>query len=204
MKKIAVFASGNGSNFQSLIDAEKAGLLAGKIEVLVSDKENAYVNTRARNENVPIFLFNPKQFSGKDEYESVIMEVLKEKKINYIILAGYMRLIGHTILNVYNNKIINLHPSLLPSFQGKNAIEQAFDYGVKYTGVTVHFVDEGMDTGPIIKQKVVPVEQNDTVETLTEKIHKEEHKLLLEAVNLVLSDKVIVDRNRVILKENIR
>lgn len=204
MKKIAVFASGNGSNFQSLINAQNSGLLAGEIVLLVSDRENAYANIRAKNERIPAFSFNPKKYSNKEEYESVIVEILQEMKIDFLILAGYMRLIGQTLLNTYTNRIINLHPSLLPSFQGINAIEQAFNYGVKFTGVTVHFVDEGMDTGPIIKQKVVTVEENDTLETLTEKIHQEEYKLLLEAVNLVLSDKVIVDRNKVILKESKR
>lgn len=202
MKKIAVFASGNGSNFQNLIDAQKVGLLAGRIELIISDRETAYVNTRAQIEGIPIFSFNPKKYLNKEEYELVIVEILQEMKIDYLILAGYMRLIGPILLNAYTNKIVNLHPSLLPSFQGKNAVEQAFNYGVKVTGVTVHFVDEGMDTGPIIKQRAVKIEEHDTLKTLTDKIHQEEHKVLLEAVNLVLSDKVIVDKNRVILKEN--
>ncbi len=200
MKRIAVFASGNGTNFQSLIDAQKNNLLAGRINLLVSDKPKAYVNTRAIIEEIPIFSFEPKKYTDKEAYESDIVEILQEMKIDYIVLAGYMKLIGPILLRAYNNRIINLHPSLLPSFRGKDAIEQAINYGTKFTGVTVHFVDEGMDTGPIIKQKVVTIEEHDTIETLTDKIHLVEHKLLLEALNLVLSDKVIVDGRRVIIK----
>lgn len=200
MKRIAVFASGNGTNFQSLIDAQKNNHLVGRINLLVSDKPNAYVNTRAKTEEIPIFSFDPKQYINKEAYESDIVEILHEMKIDYIVLAGYMRLIGPILLKAYNNRIINLHPSLLPSFRGKDAIEQAINYGAKFTGVTVHFVDEGMDTGPIIKQKVVAIEGNDTIESLTDKIHKVEHQLLLEAINLVLSEKIIVNDRRVIIK----
>lgn len=200
MKKIAVFASGNGSNFQFLIDAENNGELAGEISLLISDKQNAFVIERAENAGIPTFSFNPKEYGTKDKYESIIVEILKEHKIDLIVLAGYMRLVGSTLLNSYSSKIINLHPSLLPSFQGKDAIGQAIDYGVKYTGVTVHFVDEGMDTGPIIKQKVVPIYESDTVETLTEKIHLVEHNLLLEVANLILCDKLTINKRKVCVK----
>ena len=200
MKNVAVFASGNGSNFQSLVDAEKRGQLNGHIRVLISDKPYAYVNQRAKNENVPAFIFDPKQYESKEDYETVLVEILKEMEIDLIVLAGYMRLIGSTLLSAFPNRIINLHPSLLPSFPGKNAIEQAINYGVRYTGATVHFVDEGMDTGPIIQQRIVSVLQKDSIETLTDKIHQLEHELLLEVTNLFLDEKVEVKNKKVWIK----
>ncbi len=202
MRKIAVFASGNGTNFQSLIDAQKNKSLAGIISLLVSDKPFAYVNIRAKEEGISTFTFDPKQYMNKEAYEIDIVSVLHEMEIDYIVLAGYMKLIGPTLLKAYKNKIINLHPSLLPSFRGIDAIGQAFDYGTKYTGVTVHFVDEGMDTGPIIKQKAVFIEDDDTIETLTEKIHQVEHQILLEAVNMVLSGKLVLNNRKVIIRED--
>ncbi|OEF99473.1 phosphoribosylglycinamide formyltransferase [Vulcanibacillus modesticaldus] len=202
MKKIAVFASGNGSNFQSLVDAEKAGRLVGHIQVLISDKPDAYVNVRAKKENVPVFSFEPKQYTSKADYETVIVEILKEMEIELIVLAGYMRLIGPTLLKSFPYKIINLHPSLLPAFPGLNAIGQAIEYGVKFTGVTVHFVDEGMDTGPIITQRTVAVTGDDDVDTLSEKIHQVEHQLLPETVNLILANKISINKRRVLINEN--
>lgn len=200
MGRIAVFASGNGTNFQSLVDAQKSNLLAGDITLLISDKPLAFVNTRARYEKIPIFTFDPKQYTNKKEYELDIVKKLDELEIDYIVLAGYMMLIGPTLLKTFNNRIINLHPSLLPSFRGKNAIGQAIAYGTKYTGVTVHFVDEGMDTGPIIKQKVVNIKDDDTLETLTERIHQVEHQLLLESLNLVLSGRLTINGRKVTIK----
>lgn len=200
MKRIAVFASGNGSNFQFLVDAEKNEELAGEISLLISDKENAFVNDRAKKADIPNFYFNPKAYENKDAYESIIVDILNENKIDLVVLAGYMRLVGPTLLKAYKNKIINLHPSLLPSFQGKDAIGQALDYGAKYTGVTVHFVDDGMDTGPIIKQKVIEIDIDDTAETLAEKIHQVEHHLLLNVVNIVIRDCITINDRKVLIK----
>ncbi len=200
MKNIAVFASGNGSNFQSLVDAEKQGNLSGNIKLLITDKPAAYVNQRAKKEDIPVFSFEAKKYQSKEAYEAVLVEILKEMNIDLIVLAGYMRLVGTTLLSAFPHRIINLHPSLLPSFTGKDAIGQALAYGVRYTGVTVHFVDEGMDTGAIILQKVVPILQQNTIETLTEKIHQVEHELLLEAVNHILDEKIEIDGRKVSIK----
>lgn len=202
MKNVAVFASGNGSNFQSLVDAEKAGKIEGHISLLISDKPAAYVNTRAKNEQVPVFAFEAKKYSSKEDYESVLVDILKEMNIDLVVLAGYMRIVGPTLLAAYANKIINLHPSLLPAFPGKDAIGQAIDYGVKVTGATVHFVDEGMDTGPIIQQKTVSIAQEDTNDTLAEKIHKLEHELLVETVNLILKGQVNVRGRKVLFQKS--
>ncbi len=177
MKKIAVFASGSGTNFQSIADAIKAGKLEAEICLVVCDKEGAFVLERAKNENVETFCFSPKTYPNKEAFESKILEKLQEREIEFIVLAGYMRLIGSTLLQAYSHRMVNIHPSLLPAFPGKDAIGQAFEANVKITGVTIHFVDEGMDTGPIIAQSAVPVLDDDTRETLQVRIQQTEHEL---------------------------
>lgn len=177
MKKIAVFASGNGSNFQAIIDAIESGYLNAKICLLVCDKPGAFAIERAKKSGIDTFVFQAKNYASKQEFETEILNELKKYEVEWIVLAGYMRLIGETLLNAYEGRIVNIHPSLLPSFPGKDAIGQAYQAGVKVTGVTVHYVDEGMDTGPIIAQHPVIVEDHDTKESLEEKIHAVEHKL---------------------------
>ncbi|AMM91506.1 phosphoribosylglycinamide formyltransferase [Peribacillus simplex] len=177
MKRLAVFASGNGSNFQSISEAIKSGKLAAEICLVVCDREDAYVLERAKLENIDSFSFSAKNYSNKTEYESVILEKLRQYEIEFIILAGYMRLIGPTLLQKYTQRIVNIHPSLLPSFPGKDAIGQAFDAGVKETGVTVHYVDDGMDTGPIIAQNAVPILEGDTKDILQKRIQAMEHDM---------------------------
>ncbi|MFE4707026.1 phosphoribosylglycinamide formyltransferase [Peribacillus simplex] len=177
MKRLAVFASGNGSNFQSIAEAIKCGKLEAEICLVVCDREDAYVLERAKLENIDSFSFSAKNYSNKTEYESEILEKLRQYEIEFIILAGYMRLIGPTLLQKYSQRIVNIHPSLLPSFPGKDAIGQAFDAGVKETGVTVHYVDDGMDTGPVIAQKAVPILEGDTKDILQKRIQEMEHDL---------------------------
>lgn len=177
MKRLAVFASGNGSNFQSIAEAIKSGKLEAEICLVVCDREDAYVLERAKLENIDSFSFSAKNYSNKTEYESEILEKLRQYEIEFIILAGYMRLIGPTLLQKYSQGIVNIHPSLLPSFPGKDAIGQAFDAGVKETGVTVHYVDDGMDTGPVIAQKAVPILEGDTKDILQKRIQEMEHDL---------------------------
>ncbi|MEY8730672.1 phosphoribosylglycinamide formyltransferase [Peribacillus frigoritolerans] len=177
MKRLAVFASGNGSNFQSIAEAIKSGKLEAEISLVVCDREDAYVLERAKLENIDSFSFSAKNYSNKTEYESEILEKLRQYEIEFIILAGYMRLIGPTLLQKYSQRIVNIHPSLLPSFPGKDAIGQAFGAGVKETGVTVHYVDDGMDTGPVIAQKAVPILEGDTKDILQKRIQEMEHDL---------------------------
>ena len=174
--KIAVFASGSGSNFEALAKSIQNGELNAHIGLVVTDKPGAYVVTRAQNLGIPVVELVPKSFENKAAYEAKIVELLKENDIEWVILAGYMRLIGETLLSAYENQIINIHPSLLPSFPGKDAIGQAMDHGVKITGVTVHYVDAGMDTGKIIAQAAVDVVDGDR-EATEERIHKTEHAL---------------------------
>ncbi|PLR76133.1 phosphoribosylglycinamide formyltransferase [Bacillus sp. V3-13] len=177
MKNIAVFASGNGSNFQAIIDAVQGGKLDASIKLLVCDRENAYAIERAQKAGIPQFVFSAKDYSGKEDYEKEILVRLKESGVEFVILAGYMRLIGSVLLSDFAGKIINIHPSLLPAFPGKDAVGQALNAGVKISGVTIHFVDAGMDTGPIIAQQAVEVSEDDTRESLQEKIQKIEHEL---------------------------
>lgn len=182
MKKIAVFASGNGSNFQSIVDHIKEGNLNAHLALLVCDKPGAKVIERAKKAGIPSFVFHPKEYQNKSHFETEILQQLKNFEVDLIVLAGYMRLIGPTLLNEYEGKIINIHPSLLPSFPGKNAIEQALEAGVKITGVTIHYVDEGMDTGPIIAQRAIEISEDDNAETLANKIHKIEHTFYPEII----------------------
>jgi phosphoribosylglycinamide formyltransferase-1 len=177
MKKIAIFASGNGSNFQALVNAVKEGTLQANIALLVCDRPGAYVIERAEAEHIPVCLFNPKQYQNKAAYETIILAKLVEMNIEFIALAGYMRLIGPTILKHYEGKIVNIHPSLLPAFPGLDAIGQSLQAGVKQTGVTIHYVDEGMDTGKIIAQQPVPISDDETRESLQVKIQAVEHQL---------------------------
>ena len=178
MKNLAIFASGNGSNFETIAKEIP-------VSILVCDNPNAKVIERAERLGIETYIVDTKK--SKELFETEILEKLKKHNIQFIALAGYMRLIGKTLLNAYENKIVNIHPSLLPSFKGTDGIKQAFEYGVKYTGVTVHYVDNGMDTGKIIAQSIVPIEEKDTIESLSYKIHKEEHILYVKVLKELLT-----------------
>lgn len=190
--RIAVLASGKGSNLQAIIDSiEKGYIKNARIVIVISDRENAYALERARKHKIPAKFVNPKKFESKDDYESEILKILKERKIDLICLAGYMRLVGKNILNKFKGRIMNIHPSLLPSFPGTHAQKDALEYGVKISGATVHFVDEGIDTGPIIIQACVAVFDDDTVETLSERILKEEHRIYPLAIKQAIRGQVL-------------
>ncbi len=177
MKRIAVFASGSGTNFQAIIDSTNNGQLAAEIKLLVCDRPNAYCIERAEKAKIPSFVFSAKDYLEKQDYEQKILQRLRDLQIDYVILAGYMRLIGHTLLKELEGRIINIHPSLLPAFPGKDAIGQALEAKATMSGVTIHFVDEGMDTGPIIAQQAVELAKDETKASLQMKIHAIEHKL---------------------------
>ncbi|RIW33953.1 phosphoribosylglycinamide formyltransferase [Bacillus salacetis] len=182
MKKIAVFASGSGTNFQSIVDSVHSGKLQAKVELLVCDKPDAFVIERAKAAGVATFVFNPKEYKSKPDFEREIAEELRNRGVDFLVLAGYMRLIGNVLLEHFPGRIVNIHPSLLPSFPGKDAIGQAIEAGVKVTGVTVHFVDEGMDTGPIIAQEIVRISPFDNRTTLQQKIQDVEHTIYPETL----------------------
>lgn len=177
MKNIAVFASGNGSNFQAIIDAIQAEKLDATIKLLVCDKPGAYAIDRAKAAGIEYFEFRAKDYQDKQAYEEEILARLTDSKIELVVLAGYMRLIGPTLLSSFEGRIVNIHPSLLPAFPGKDAMGQALAAKVAVSGVTVHYVDSGMDSGPIIAQKEVSLEESETIETLQVKIHAIEHQL---------------------------
>ncbi len=199
--KIAVFASGTGSNFAAVVEAVKEGRLKNiEVALLVCDRPGALVIKRAEQESIPVFSFQPKEHADKAAYEQLILDKLQEQGIELIVLAGYMRLIGPTLLGSYSGRMINLHPSLLPAFTGKDAIGQALDYGVKITGITVHFVDAGMDTGPIIAQRIVEIESGETKETLSHKIQVQEHQLLPEVIGWIAEGKIEQNGRKVEMK----
>jgi len=184
MVKIAIFASGSGSNFQSIVEAN---IDDATVELLVCDKPGAFVEERARKNDIDVFSFSPKEYSSKGLFEQEILAELRQRDIDLLVLAGYMRLIGPTLLREFQGKIINIHPSLLPAFPGLDAIGQAFDADVKVSGVTIHFVDEGMDTGPIITQESVKIDEKDTREDLQRKIQAVEHALYPKTIQNVIS-----------------
>lgn len=185
MKKLAVFASGSGTNYEAIVQACEKGEIDATVAILVCDKKNAYVLERAKNHNTPTFVFTAKDYPSKEAFESEIVAKLDELGIDLICLAGYMRYIGNVLLASYEGKMINIHPALLPSFKGAHGIHDAFEYGVKVFGVTVHYVDSGVDSGKIIMQRGFEYYGNDVDEVET-RIHEIEHVLYIEAINKVL------------------
>lgn len=184
-RRAAVFASGTGSNFEAIMK-EKAHL-GCDIVLLVCDKPGAAVLEKAEKFGVPTYVFDPKQYSSKEAYEAELVKELQKLDISWVFLAGYMRIIGPTLLTPFEGRIVNIHPSLLPAFPGKDAIGDAFRAGVKVTGVTIHFIDEGVDTGPIIAQESVPVLPEDTQETLRQRIQAVEHQLYPRVIKQLMN-----------------
>ncbi|BAB04351.1 phosphoribosylglycinamide formyltransferase [Halalkalibacterium halodurans] len=187
MKRVAIFASGSGTNAEAIIQSQKAGQLPCEVALLITDKPGAKVVERVKVHEIPVCALDPKTYPSKEAYEIEVVQQLKEKQIDFVVLAGYMRLVGPTLLGAYEGRIVNIHPSLLPAFPGLHAIEQAIRANVKVTGVTIHYVDEGMDTGPIIAQEAVSIEEEDTLETLTTKIQAVEHRLYPATLHKLLS-----------------
>ncbi|MFD2114374.1 phosphoribosylglycinamide formyltransferase [Paenibacillus yanchengensis] len=188
--RIAIFASGQGSNFQAIADAVQHRKLDCSIELLVCDKPAAPVVERAHQSGVEAFVFQPKQYASRADYEAEILLELQKRSVDLIVLAGYMRIITNTLVEPYYGKMINIHPSLLPAFPGVAAMEQALEYGVKVTGVTVHFVDGGMDTGPIIAQQAVDIRPDETIETLAARIHAVEQELYPAVINQIANQQI--------------
>ncbi len=200
MKRIAVLASGRGSNFQAVIDAVTDGRIPAVCCGLVTDNPAAYAIARAERAGIPVFIVDFTVFPSKEAYERALLEVLKDLSADLYILAGYMRIVGPVIVRELKGRMINIHPALLPSFPGLHAQRQALEYGVKVSGCTVHFVDEGMDTGPIIVQAAVPVLEGDDEESLAGRILDEEHRCLPAAIRLFCEGRLeIRDRQVFIL-----
>ncbi|NYT21141.1 MAG: phosphoribosylglycinamide formyltransferase [Methanomicrobiales archaeon] len=197
MKRIAVLASGRGSNFQAVIDAIADGRIPAVCCGLVTDNPSAYAVTRAEKAGIPVFIVDFTTFPSKDAYEQALLRVLNDLSADLYILAGYMRIVGPNIVHRLKGKMINIHPALLPSFPGLHAQRQALAYGVKVSGCTVHFVDEGMDSGPIIVQASVPVMEGDDEESLAGRILAEEHRCLPAAICLFCEGRLEIRDRRV-------
>jgi phosphoribosylglycinamide formyltransferase-1 len=197
MFRLCVLASGRGSNFASIVEKIEAGDVPAVVDVLISDNPEAKALDIARRHGIATAIFRREDYPTNKAHNQAMVDFLKPRAIDLIVLAGYMRIVKAPLLEAYPNRIINIHPALLPSFPGLEGQKQALDYGVKVSGCTVHFVDADMDHGPIILQAVVPVEPDDTVETLSARILKEEHKLLPRAITLIAQGKVVVEGRKV-------
>lgn len=194
---LGVLASGRGSNFQSIIDSIESGVLNAKIAVLVTDNPEAYAIKRAESRGIDALVLKPADFPDGDAYYSRIAEELLARGVDLVILAGFMRVVGSALISRYQGRIMNIHPALLPSFPGLHGQRQAADYGVRISGCTVHFVDEGVDTGPIIIQAAVPSYPDDTEETLAERILRQEHRIFPFAIRLYAEGRIQIQGRKV-------
>ncbi|MGC9435465.1 MAG: phosphoribosylglycinamide formyltransferase [Methanomicrobiales archaeon] len=197
MNRIAVLASGRGSNFQALIDAVLSGTVPAACVRLITDNPDAYAIERANRAGIPVSVVDFGRFSDRDAYESHLRAVMHECRADLYVLAGYMRLLDPRTVTEFAGRIINIHPALLPAFPGLHAPRQAIEHGVKVSGCTVHFVDSGMDSGPIILQRAVPVYEDDDEDSLAERILAEEHLCLSEAVRLFCEGRLQIEGRRV-------
>ncbi|MDD5464860.1 MAG: phosphoribosylglycinamide formyltransferase [Candidatus Omnitrophica bacterium] len=194
---LAVFASGFGSNFSAIVKAVKQNKIKAKSVILVCDKPGALVIKRAQKAKIRVILIRREDFTSRADFEEAIIQRLRNYKINLIALAGFMRILSASFVKLYRNRIMNIHPSLLPDFKGACAIKDAFNHQAASTGVTVHFVDEEVDSGPIILQQEVAITKKDTLVSLEKKIHSVEHKLYPEAIRLFISGKLRLKDGRV-------
>lgn len=197
---LGVLASGRGSNLQAIIDEIESGRLKAIIKVLIVDNPEAYAIERAKRHSIEFLYLNPEDYGTKDEYFSAITEELKKRDVELVILAGFMRIVRKPLIEAFPNRIMNIHPALLPSFPGLHGQRQAVEYGVRISGCTVHFVDEGMDTGPIIIQAAVFVSPDDTEETLSKRILRLEHKIFPEAIRLYSEGRLTINGRKVMIK----
>lgn len=203
---IGVLVSGGGTNLQAIIDNIENKTINGQIKLIVSNREDAYGLVRGQNHKIESLFIDRKQFASEVEFNIKIIEEFKKRHIELIVLAGYLKVLSKDFINEFHNKIINIHPSLIPSFcgpgyYGRRIHEEVLKYGVKYTGVTVHLVDEGTDTGPIILQEVIPVEDADTVESLSKKVLEIEHKILVKAIKLYCDNSLEIEDRKVCVRE---
>jgi phosphoribosylglycinamide formyltransferase-1 len=197
---LGVLVSGGGSNLQAIIDAIEAKRLDAAIRIVISNKQDAFGLARAKNHQIPTEVLDHKKFSSREAYDEAMVAILKERGVELVILAGFMRLLSPVLVQAYSNRIMNIHPALLPSFGGLHGQKQALEYGVRLAGCTVHFVNEECDQGPIVIQAVVPAYPDDTEETLSARILKQEHRIYPKAIQLyaegrlrVVGRKVLVD-----------
>ena len=202
MKNIAVLCSGNGTNLQAIINAVQKKKLKVHIALVLSDNDAAFALKRAARAGIKHVVVKRSCFASRSDFEKQIIYHLAKEKVELIVLAGFMRLLGPGLLSAYKNKIINIHPALLPSFKGSHGIQDAFDYGAKVTGITIHFVDDEMDHGPIIMQEAVPIRAGDTLKTTERRIHKVEHALYYKAIGLFAAGRLKIKGRKVVISGN--
>ncbi|MBP7901869.1 MAG: phosphoribosylglycinamide formyltransferase [Spirochaetes bacterium] len=202
MKRVSYLVSGRGSNFKAIADNIISGNIPAENGVVISNVDGVKAFDSARSLGIPYFFVNPKSFSSKEEYESEICSILHSHSTDLICAAGYMKIISPYFINEFRNRIMNIHPALLPSFPGLHAQKQALDYGVKIAGCTVHFVDEGTDTGPIILQSAVEVSDDDTEDSLSARILREEHRIYSLAVKYFCEDRILVEGRKISINRN--
>lgn len=200
-KRLALFGSGRGSNGEAIYKAIEAGQIEGEIVLIISDRPDVGIVEKGHSWRIPVRVVDPIKYGNEAAWTQAMLEILQEYEVYGILLAGYMRVLPPALVQAYRDKILNIHPSLLPAFAGLQAQKQALVKGVKHTGCTVHFVDEGMDTGPIIAQAVVPVYEDDTVDTLSKRILHEEHRIYPEAVRLFCDDALEIVESRVVVRK---
>jgi formyltetrahydrofolate-dependent phosphoribosylglycinamide formyltransferase len=204
--ELAVFASGRGSNFQAIYNAIQKGQLNARVKVVISNNADAGALDFARQHQVPAVHLSGKNYKNKTEFDDALLGILGQYETNFIVLAGYMKLIRPKIIQAFRHRILNIHPALLPAFGGKGMYghlvhEGVLNYGCKVSGVTVHVVDEEYDHGPIVKQACVPVEENDTPDTLAARILKVEHQIYTESIQLFAEERVVVKNGRTFIKD---
>ena len=201
--KIGVLVSGRGTNLQAIMNAIESGELNARIAVVISNKKEAPALERAQQKNIETVHLAPKSFAGKKEYDQALARELEDRKVDLVCLAGYMRILGPEFIRKFEGKIINIHPSLLPAFPGLDVQQKAIDYGVRFSGCTVHFVNEEVDGGPIILQAVVPVHESDDAETLAQRILIQEHLIYPRAIQMIAENRLHIENRKVSYKESV-
>jgi len=199
---IAVLCSGSGTNLQAIIDSIRSGYIPAKIALVLSDKEDAFALERAKKAGIETIALNSKNYKTREDFDKEVVKNLKKRGVKLVVLAGFMRLLSPYFIKKYKNRIMNIHPALLPAFKGTHGIKDALDYGAKVTGATVHFVDERLDSGPIILQRCVDIKEDDTESILLERVHKEEYKIYPEAIKLFAEGRLKIQGRKVATTQN--
>jgi len=202
MINLGILVSGSGTNLQAIIDTIEAKRLDAKIKIVISNNPDAFAIERAKKYHIPTFIIQDSHFPSREESDKHLVEILKSHSVDLIALAGFMRLLTPTFIRAFPLKILNIHPALLPAFPGLRVQKKAVEYGVKFSGCSVHIVDEGVDTGPIVIQAVVPVHENDTEKTLAERILKEEHRIYPQAIQFFAENRVEIKDRKVMIKDS--
>ncbi len=201
MVSLGVLVSGSGSNLQAIIDNIEAGRVSAQIKIIISNVLGVFALERAQKHGIPSLVVSHKEFKKREDYDQKLVEVLKAHGVELVVLAGFMRVVTSVLLRAFPMRVMNIHPALLPSFPGTHVWQAEVDYGVKFAGCTVHFVDEGTDTGPVIIQAVVPVYDDDTADTLNARILKQEHKVYSQAIQLYAGERLEIKGRRVLTKD---